>query len=59
MAELALRYAIDPPAMTAAVVGARTPEHVLADLPVADYRRLPAGLRTALDDRRWGERWYA
>jgi len=43
----------------AAVVGARTAEHVLADLPVADYRRLPAGLRAALDDRRWGETWYA
>ena len=59
VAELALRYAIDPPAITAAVVGVRTAEHVLADLPVADYRRLPAGLRAALDDRRWGETWYA
>jgi len=43
----------------AAVVGARTAEHVLAPAAVADYRRLPAGLRAALDDRRWGETWYA
>lgn len=59
VAELALRFAIDHPAITAAIPGARTPAHALANLEAADGRPLPARVRAALDGRHWAERWYA
>jgi aryl-alcohol dehydrogenase-like predicted oxidoreductase len=59
LADLALRDAIDPPAITAAVVGARSVEHVLANMLCADERRLSPSLRAALDGRSWGSSWYA
>lgn len=62
VAELALRAAIDPaasPGVTAAVVGCRRVPHVAVALGCADGIPLHAGLRAALDARRWGEGWYA
>jgi aryl-alcohol dehydrogenase-like predicted oxidoreductase len=59
LVELALRDAIDASAVTAAVVGARTVEHVLTNVLCSDGRRLSPGLRAMLDERTWGERWYA
>jgi aryl-alcohol dehydrogenase-like predicted oxidoreductase len=59
VAELALRYAIEVPGITAAVVGVRTVGHALIDLTcAADGRPLPARIRAALDERRWGEGFY-
>ena len=58
VAELALRFAIDHPAITAAIPGARTLAHVVANIACADGRPLPARVRAALDDRRWGLGWY-
>lgn len=59
VAELALRYAIDTPGITAATVGLRTIEHLAIALGAADGAPLPARVREVLDDRRWGERWYS
>lgn len=56
--ELALRFVLDHPAITAAIPGARTPAHVLANLACADGRPLAPRIRAALDERHWGERWY-
>jgi aryl-alcohol dehydrogenase-like predicted oxidoreductase len=58
VAELALRAAIDPPGITAAVVGARDPRHAAIALGCADGGSLPARIRAVLDDRAWGEGWY-
>jgi aryl-alcohol dehydrogenase-like predicted oxidoreductase len=58
VAELALRYVIDTPGITAATVGARTIAHLAIVLGAADGAPLGARIREALDDRRWGERWY-
>ncbi len=58
VAELALRDAIDAPAITAAIVGARTVAHVLTAILCADGRRLAPTLRAALDRRSWGGGWY-
>ncbi len=59
VAELALRFVVDHPAITVAIAGARTAAHVAANLGCADGRRLSARVRAALDERRWGEGWYA
>ncbi|MBZ0238382.1 MAG: hypothetical protein K8M05_39080, partial [Deltaproteobacteria bacterium] len=58
VAELALRYVIDTPGITAATAGVRTIAHLAAAFGAADAPPLPARIREALDDRRWGERWY-
>jgi aryl-alcohol dehydrogenase-like predicted oxidoreductase len=58
VAELALRYVIDTPGITAATTGVRTIAHLAAALGAGDGTPLPPRIREALDDRRWGERWY-
>lgn len=58
IAELALRFVIDTPGVTAATAGVRTIPHLAAALGAGDGVPLPARIRAALDDRRWGERWY-
>lgn len=58
VAELALRYVIDTPGVSAATVGVRTIAHLAAALGAGAGAPLPARIRGILDDRRWGERWY-
>lgn len=58
VAELALRFVVDTPGITAAVAGTRAPLHAALNLAAADGRPLPARIRTALLARRWGEGWY-
>lgn len=59
VAELALRFVIDTPGVTAAVAGMRTMEHLAVALGAASATApLPTRIRDALVDRRWGERWY-
>jgi aryl-alcohol dehydrogenase-like predicted oxidoreductase len=58
VAELALRFAVAHPAITAAIPGARTPGHAIANLACADGRPLPARVKAALDDRAWAPGWY-
>ncbi len=59
VAELALRFLLDTPGITAAIAGTRVPLHAALNLAAADGRPLPARIRTALTARRWGEGWYA
>jgi aryl-alcohol dehydrogenase-like predicted oxidoreductase len=58
VADLALRFVIDTPGITAATVGVRTIEHLAVALGAGDGAPLTARIREALDDRRWGEHWY-
>ena len=59
VAELALGFVIETPGVTAAIPGLRTIPHLAAALGAASAPPLPARLRAALDERRWGEGWYA
>lgn len=59
VAELALRFVVDTPGITAALAGTRVPLHAALNLAAADGRPLPARIRAALLARPWGEGWYA
>ncbi len=58
VAELALRYLIDSPGITAAVVGARTIPHAFEALMAGDGSTVSVRIRDVLVHRQWGERWY-
>ncbi len=58
VAELAVRFVLDHPAITATIPGARTADHARANLACADGVPLLPRIRAALDRRPWGEGWY-
>ena len=58
VAELALRFVVDHPAITAAIPGARTPAHAFQNAACAEGRPLRPRIRAALDARPWAEGWY-
>ncbi len=58
VADLALRAVVETPGITAAVVGARRVDHVLAAIAAGDGRAIAARVRAELQGRRWGEGWY-
>ena len=59
LAELALRFCLSDPAVTAAVPGMRRREHVRHDLTTSDGRALSAALRERLREHAWERDWYA
>jgi len=61
LAQLALAYVVDAPGVTAALVGARSVEHARAAVQGSArflMPALPAPIRAALDEQRWGDAWY-
>lgn len=53
MPEMALRFILHHPAVSSVIPGMRRPEHVRANLGVADGEPLPAGLLAELRRHRW------
>jgi len=51
--ELALRFILEHPAVSATIPGMRRPQHVERNLAVSDGTRLPARLHDALKSHRW------
>ena len=53
LAELALRFILEHPAVSTTIPGMRRPAHVDRNLAASDGVRLPARLRGALKQHRW------
>lgn len=59
LAELALRFCLSDPAVTAAMPGMRRREHVAHNLAAGAGRALSAALRERLREHAWARSWYA
>jgi aryl-alcohol dehydrogenase-like predicted oxidoreductase len=53
LAELALRFILEHPAVSTTIPGMRRPQHVERNLSASDGRRLPPRLHEALRSHRW------
>lgn len=58
LAELALRFAITPPEVSAAIPGMRKPEHVQANLACGSRPALSGDVLERLAELSWDKNWY-
>jgi len=57
LADLALRFILDHPAVATTIPGMRKPDHVEANLATSDAPALPGELITSLRAHRWDRSW--
>ena len=58
VADTALRYVLDHPAVSTVIAGMRTVRNVERNCATSDGRRLPAAVRETIAGHRWERNFY-